>query len=341
MLNVEICQDPVGWDRYVEANPDAYNYHRWRWQQVIAETFGHQPQYLAAYSDGAIKGVLPLFSIRSRIFGNSLISVPFFTYGGMLADTQEAREGLMEKAVEFAGTQKIRRIELRQGGKLDCAWQQTSSKVTMDVALPASTDELWKRFSTGLRNKIRKGQKSEFRIQWGGGEAVSDFYSIFAANMRNLGTPVYPKSWFEAIFRHFPEQTRILNLWDGDRPVAGAFLSAYRHTLELPWSASLPDTRKKYSHYLLYWTFMEWAIQNGFRQLDLGRCTPGGGTYEFKRHWLCREQPLNWYNWVPAGAPVPQLRPDNARFQLAIEVWKHLPLAVANQLGPRVVRALP
>ncbi len=341
MIEVKLWEDPVSWDAYVEGNTESANYHRWRWQQVIESTFGHRGRYLAATDGGRICGVLPLVAIKSRLFGNSLVSVPFFSYGGVLADSDEARQRLLEKATDISRTLKTSRIELRQGPKTQCSWQETANKVSMEVPLPSTVDELWKRISTGLRNKVRKGQKSDLRVQWGGPEDIEHFYPVFAINMRNLGTPVYPKRWFEAIARAVPGCVRVLSLWDGQEAVASAFLVAYRGVLELPWSASVPDSRKKYSHVLMYWTFLEWAIQNGFRRMDLGRCTPGGGTYEFKRHFVCEEKPLHWYYWLPNGASVPELRPDNRKFKIAIEVWKRLPLAVANQLGPRIVRALP
>jgi FemAB-related protein (PEP-CTERM system-associated) len=211
----------------------------------------------------------------------------------------------------------------------------------MEVRLPPTVDHMWKKISTGLRNKIRKGQKSDLRVQWAGYDGIDTFYDVFALNMRNLGTPVYPKRWFQEIYRATPDSIHILNLWSGDRPVASAFLIGYGDTLELPWSASAPDSRKQYSHVLLYWTFLEWAIQNGYQTMDLGRCTPGGGTYEFKRHWGCDEKAMQWYYWSPPGSALPETRTDNKKFKLAIEAWKHLPLSVANRLGPHIVRALP
>jgi len=111
--------------------------------------------------------------------------------------------------------------------------------------------------------------------------------------------------------------------------------------LELPWAASLPDSREKFSPLLLYWSLLEYALEQGYRVVDLGRCTPGSGSHRFKLHWPCEERPLHWYYWLAPGVPVPELRPDNSRFRLATAVWKRLPLFVANSLGPRVVRSLP
>ncbi len=192
-----------------------------------------------------------------------------------------------------------------------------------------------------MRNKIRQGQKHNLRAEWGGLEAVPTFYQLFAANMRNLGTPVYAREFFENQIRRLPDRIRIVSLWDGATPVAAAFLTANQRTLQLPWSASLPQSRKKYSQVLMYWSFIQQAIADGFRKIDLGRCSRGSGTYEFKRHWEPIERPLHWYYWLAPGASMPQLRPDNAKFRLAVELWKRLPLAVANCLGPRLVRSIP
>ena len=116
---------------------------------------------------------------------------------------------------------------------------------------------------------------------------------------------------------------------------------AYRDVLELPWAVSLEDERRDFSPLLLYWTMLEWAVAQGFRRVDLGRCTPGSGNHAFKRHWTKDEKPLHWYYWLAPGSGLPEARPDNPRYHLAIEMWKRLPLAVANQLGPRIVRGLP
>ncbi len=128
---------------------------------------------------------------------------------------------------------------------------------------------------------------------------------------------------------------------DGKEPIAATFITTYRDRVELPWIASTPEGRKKYSSVLLYWTALEWAMQNGFRRVDLGRCTPGGGTHRFKAQWNCEEIPLPWCYWLKPGESLPQMRPDNPRFRIAVETWKRLPLGVANLIGPHIVRAIP
>ena len=340
-MNVELWNKSGPWDAYVESAPDASNYHRWVWKEVIEETYGHKGYYLAAVADGAIQGVLPLFAIKSRLFGHFLVSIPFFSYGGVLANAAEARQGLLARAVELAKELGARRIELRQENPCDSGWHVTSAKVAMQVVLPAARDELWKRLSSRLRNKVRHAQKDGLRTEWAGIDAVNNFYRVFASNMRNLGTPVYPKKWFENVCRHTPADARILMVLDDGRPIAGTFVSGFRETLELPWIASVPEGRRNYATELLYWTSLEWAAEKGYRRVDLGRCTPGGGVYRFKKQWICEEKPLHWHHWLVPGEPVPHLHADNPRFRWAVSIWKHLPLSVANRVGPYIVRSIP
>jgi FemAB-related protein (PEP-CTERM system-associated) len=341
MLTVDLMKSPDEWDQYVESAAQACNYHRWGWQHAVEKTFGHKPYYLAALEGCSIQGVLPLMYLKSWLFGRQLVSVPFFSYGGVLASSQTASEALVKRATELASDLGVRHIELRQGQAYEINWAETTSKVTMGIPLPKTSEELWKKLSSGMRNKIRSGRKSNFGVQWGGLEDIKPFYEVFAINMRNLGTPVYPRSWFENLYRCRPGDIRVLTLWEGRRPVAGAFLNSFRGTLELPWSVSLPSSRRKQAHVFLYWTFLEWAIEQGYQRMDLGRCTPGGGTYEFKKHWLCEERPLHWYRWTPSGKPIQQPSPSHEQHGLAVRIWKKLPLALANALGPRIVRAIP
>jgi serine/alanine adding enzyme len=340
-MKVGVCRDSALWDAYVETSTEAGNYHRWIWKRVIEETFGHAGYYLAAATDGAIQGVLPLVAIRSRLFGHFMVSVPFFSQGGVLADTDEAKTSLLAEAEELGRELGVRHIELRQGGECDLGWRAETSKVVMGLPLPSCVDELLGSLPGKLRNRIRHSEKQGFELRVGCLEAVRDFYPIFAVNMRHLGTPVYPREWFENICRGAPDRVRVLTAWEGKRAMAAAFVIGFRDTLEVPWSASLPDSRKKYSAMWLEWKMLEWAVENGYRWMDLGRSTPGSSSYSFKRQWTKDERPLHWYYWLAPGAALPELRKENPRYRWATKIWQRLPLAIANHLGPRIVRALP
>ena len=92
---------------------------------------------------------------------------------------------------------------------------------------------------------------------------------------------------------------------------------------------------------LLYWEALKHAIEQGGRRFDFGRSTTDSGTYRFKRQWGAQPTQLYWHYWLPRSAALPALNPDNPKYRLAIRLWQRLPLAVANRLGPRIVRYLP
>jgi len=340
-IKAEHWNDGRSWDAYVQAKPTASQYHQWVWKSVIEETYGHSTHYLAATENGAIRGALPLVELKSWTFGHFLVSLPYFNYGGFLADSPEAEEALLSAAAELARNLGARHIELRQGACCAVSWKEVCAKVAMVVRLPKTPEEMMARLSGRLRNKVRAASKAGFEVRWGGQEMVPALYKVFAINMRNLGTPVYPRSWFENVMRRGGAEARILALFDEAEPVAATLITTFRNAVELPWIASSPEGRKKYSTVLLYWTALEWALAQGYTSVDLGRCTPGGGVYQFKRQWECEEVPLHWYYWLPAGVPVPELRPSNPRYRLAIRAWQKLPVPVANWLGPRISRSIP
>lgn len=340
-MTVSECRTSERWDSFVNTQANAVNYHRWTWKAAIQGTFGHKPYYFIAEHDGAVEGVLPLFEIKSYLFGHSLVSMPFFTYGGVLARNDAARDALLTKAGDLANELRARHVELRQSRHGKKEWWGASCKVTMEVELNGDADNTFSRLNPKLRKRIRYALKNGLTAQWFGAEGVALFYPIFAANMRNLGTPVYPRKWFEALCQCEPKNISIVVLFDSGRPTAGAFLSAYRDTLEMPWAASIPESRKKFSPLLLYWSVIEHAHQNGFRKVDLGRCTPGSGNHAFKQHWATHERSLEWTYWLRPGAGFPELRPENSKFHYLVEIWKRLPMPVANGLGPIIVRSLP
>lgn len=339
-MNVSFCESGERWDTFVATMPEALSYHQWSWRQIVHDTFGHRSFYLAA-GNGSIEGVLPLFFIESRLFGKFLVSVPFSSYGGILAASEKARTSLLRASIDLARDLGARHIELRQGAANSTGFVDVAPKVTMEVDLPSTVEELWARFSGKLRKRIRAGRKRGLSAEWDCGEAVENFYRVFAVNMRNLGTPVYPLQLFLNIRRSQPDSVKVLILRFESRLAAAAFLIRHGTTLELPWAASAPEFRDIFSTNVLYCTLLERAVEEGFRKVDLGRCTPGSGNHQFKQRWGARGRPLHWCYWLSPNASIPEIRPNNPRYMWATRLWKFLPLGVANSLGPKIVRSIP
>lgn len=330
------------WDQYVLHSAAASGYHLSGWRRVIEEAFGHSTCYLTVRGEnGALCGLVPLVLLASRVFGRFLVSLPFVNYGGMIADSSEVRRLLEAGAIEQAKSLDAQHVELRQEMCEETPWVSTQRKVSMRLPLPPLYDDLLKGFPSKLRSQVRRAQKEGMVARVGGAECLDEFYTVFSRCMRDLGTPVYAKSFFGKILEVFPKDARICVVSHQDTPVAAGFLYGFRSTMEIPWAASDKRFNKLSPNMLLYGKVLEYACQQGFHVFDFGRSSPDSGTYKFKAQWGAQPHQLYWYYWTKDGREVPQLNPQNPKYGLAIRLWQTLPVAVANLVGPHIVKHLP
>jgi len=329
------------WNSYVDRNPAASIYHRAEWREIIQQTYGHEGYYfLARDSAGDIVGVLPLIRLKSRLFGDLLVSMPYFKTGGAVADHPSVEQQLMQAANDHAATLNIEHIEYRDD-ILREGFPVRSEKVNMILSLPGSRDELWNSFSSKLRAQVRRPLRENPEILFGGKKHLNDFYAVYARNMRDLGSPAHSKQFIRNIMSSFPDRSWIICLRLNNRPIAAGFLISHSDTLEIPLASTVRDVNHLSMNMLLYWEVLKFAVENGFRYFNFGRSSKDAGTFRFKQQWGAKPRQLYWHYWLNEGNDLPSLNPHNPKYALAINTWKKLPLVVTKWLGPRIVRNLP
>jgi serine/alanine adding enzyme len=334
----EACQ----WDAFVAGASGASIYHRYLWRDVIRSLFGHETHYLAARGDsGEIFGVLPLVRLKSRLFGDFLVSLPYFNYGGVLAQDDRIQSALLEGASELALGLGTNHVELRQRQSLPGNWPSRLDKVSMLLPLPGDPVQLWRSLPSKLRSQAKRPLREGAACEFGGEELLRDFYVVFSRNMRDLGTPIHAVRFFQTILRALPECTRIALVRLRRQPVAAAFLIEHAGTMEIPWASSLRPLNGLGINMQLYWNVLERAVFRGCHTFDFGRSTVEGGTFNFKKQWGALPVQLHWHYWLRHGGALPKLRPDNPKYRTAIAAWRRLPLPVANLIGPPLARNLP
>lgn len=334
--------DRTAWDGFVAGCDHARLYHRAVFRDLIEEVFGHRTYYLTARTeDGGITGVLPLARLSSRLFGDFLVSLPYFNYGGAAATDANVR-GVLEHAAEgLASGLAVSHVEFRDRCARDDGTPVRTDKVTRVRALPDTEDRLWQEVGSKVRAQVKKPLRSGAEAVVGGAELVDEFYGVFARNMRDLGTPVYTRVLFDTVCRYMGSDASVVVVRLAGRTVAAAVLLRHGASMEIPWASSLGEHNRLGVNMLLYWEVLAHAIRNGCRTFDFGRSTAGSGTDRFKRQWGGESVQLYWHYWLRSGAELPRLNPDNPRYRIATSVWKKLPLAVANRIGPSLVRNLP
>ena len=337
---IDAGDDSEQWDRLAASAGGSTLCHLFGWKQIMADVLGHECLYLAAADEaGRWRGILPLVRVRS-ILGHFLISVPFLNDGGPIGE-REAQQSLVEYAVAESMRSGASLLELRAREELPGPAVPSYRKLAVQLLLPSSVEVLWQRtIRAKLRSQIRRPTKEGMTFREGVSE-LDSFYQVFSRNMRDLGTPVLPRSFFERASAAFGSALVFATVYASNGlPVAAACCLLWREEIEVTWASSLREFNHQSPNMLLYFGLMESAVRRGVRIFNFGRGSPGGNTHRFKQQWGGRDVPLPWPSWArEASAGVPSA--DRPFYRLAVVAWRHLPLAVANRVGPRLARFLP
>jgi FemAB-related protein (PEP-CTERM system-associated) len=332
---------PAAWDAFLAGQPDATGYHAWAWRGIFERAFGHETVYLAAVEGDVLLGVLPLVVFRNRVFGRFAVSLPFVNYGGLCTDDASVAGALVSEAASIAARLKLSHVELRHVARRLPDLPAREHKVSMLLPLLADGTAQFASLDRKVRNQVRKAEGSGLTTRIGGVELLDAFYGVFTRNMRDLGTPVYSIRFFREILTAFPDRAEICLVDAGPVTAAAAITLKHRDTVEVPWASSRREYLAQCPNNLLYWRIIQHAIAGGAKTLDFGRSTPHEGTYRFKQQWGAQPHPLYWEYALVDRAGLPDLSPHNPRYGSAIAVWKRLPIAVTNRIGPHIVRSIP
>jgi FemAB-related protein (PEP-CTERM system-associated) len=329
------------WDTFVRTQSEGTLFHLTAWKRAIERAFGFVSRYLLAEDQGQIRGVLPLFLSSNWVQGRTLISTPFAVYGGICSDDPKARLALREAARQMAVKEGVNYLELREAyHAFGDGFLTKELYVTFEQELPADPEKLLKGFPKDTRYMIRKGQK-------GGLRSVNDktyldtFYDIYAASVRNLGTPVFSKMFFRILLEEFGDAAEVLTIWNGEDALAAVLSFRFRDTILPYYGGSLLEGRKFAANNFMYWEVFRSACERGLKTFDFGRSKLGTGSYFFKTQWNMRERPLPYQFFLVRRKDLPNFSPVNPKFKLATDIWKRIPLPLTKMLGPALVRLFP
>ncbi|WP_374763783.1 FemAB family XrtA/PEP-CTERM system-associated protein [Yunchengibacter salinarum] len=339
-----VSADRVAWDAYVAASDQAGFLHRAGWQDVVSRTTGYDTPFLLAERNGSLSGILPLALRRSVLFGRSGVSLPFCVAAGPVADDGESLRALDEEAWRRTRAIGGRALEYR-GVAADQArragWHVDDGTSASFVGpLAGSEDARLAAIPRKQRAVVRKALKAGLRVTLGP-DQLDSFYALYADSVHRLGTPVFPATLFRMLLRTFPDNVEIALVRDRhDRPVASLMSFYHGHTVMPYYAGSVAEARRLGAHDFMYFDLMNRAAERGFTRFDFGRSRVGSGPYHFKKHWGFTPQPLaTAWHLAPGATPLAPDR-EHGLMALASRIWRHLPLTVANRLGPPLARHL-
>jgi len=343
VVKVELTSTPETWQSFLEAHGYEGFYQRAEWLRVLKNGLEHQPVCLQATAGGRLAGVLPLAFVNTPLFGRFLVSLPYLNSSGIVAESPEVASALVDRAIEFAEQLDVRHLELRHEVATDHPklTATVTDKVHMRLALPETSDELWKSLKSKLRSQVRKPLNNEsLTVHWGTHDLLDEFYSVFTKNMRDLGTPPFSHKLFASMLDEFPGDAEFCCVRLDGQSVASGLLIHGPGVTQVPSASSLRKFNSTSANMLMYWHLLSRSIERGQQVFDFGRSSKGAGTYKFKAQWGAKESPAVWQHFVREGE-ANDMRPNSGKYDLMIKTWQKLPVWLTKVIGPSIVRGIP
>lgn len=327
------------WDQFVQASPEATFFHRAAWQTVIRDVFRHPTHFLYAERDGEIRGILPLAHVKSMLFGNALIALPFAVYGGIAASDPEAVTALEAEAQALARRLDVDHLEFRNLYARHTDWPKQDLYVTFRKEILPDIEANMLAIPRKQRAMVRKGINNGLVSTVD--RSADRFFELFADNVHRHGTPALPKRYFDALLRIFGDDCEILTVTTPEGQPLSSVLSFYFRDEVLPYYAGDDESARQFAaNDFKYWELMRRSCERGLKIFDYGRSKVGTGPYSFKKNWGFEPQPLHYEYCLYKRDSIPQNNPSNAKYKLFIEAWRRMPIGLANFLGPHIVRNL-
>jgi FemAB-related protein (PEP-CTERM system-associated) len=341
-VSVSANVEPALWDRFVESHPNGSPFHLMAWQRMVRETFGHEPLHLVATNaKGGLAAVLPLFLVRSRIFGRLLVSTPLAAYGGILADSEAVSRAMFDQAFRIAKERKVQFFEMRtfRNPMPDQLLLRKDIYVTFRTELQSDVEANMLAIPRKTRAEIREGIRNELEFKV---DAIgpSEFFQIYSESVRQLGTPVFPKRLFAAGLKHFGADCKIFSVhWKG-KLVSAVWTLFYKDEVVPYFGGSLREYNRLAVNNFMYWMLIKYGCENGYKIFDFGRSKKGTGSFDFKKRWGMTMTELPYEYALVRQQSLPDTSPLNPKFSKAIEIWRRLPLPVTQWVGPIVSKHL-
>lgn len=283
--------DREGWDAFVAAHPLGNFCQAWAWGEVKGRG-EWTPHRLGLFADDSLVAGAQVL-LRPLALGRSLAYAP----RGPVVDLTTT-DGAQLRAALFDGVQqfclKHRAICLKIDPCLTGTdrWLQlcgarpvaggdgfggTQPKWVMRLALTPGMDEVFSRFKSDYRNRIRKAGRRGVTVRLG--ETDADwlaFDELLRQTADRQEFRVRAKSYFAAIRDELdgPCQAALFLAEREGRAVGAILCVAYGPTCWYLYGGMNEEGREHYSGYLLQWEAIQWSANRGCTVYDFRGVAP-------------------------------------------------------------------
>lgn len=320
------------WNDFVYAREDATFFHLSGWKEVIERAFGHKTHFLYVENEGQISAILPLVHINSLLFGNNLVSVAPCVFGGIVAADEASYQLLDQEACRLAEELAVDTLEMRNKTQKSPDRPHKDLYVSFRKELDTDVEKNFLAIPRKQRAVVRKGIEAGLTSVIDSN--IDRLYRAYSESVRNLGTPVFSKKYFQTLKEVFADQCEVLSVEHNGKLIASV-MSFYFKDEVLPYYGGGTElARELKGNDFMYWEVMRRAVEKGVKVFDYGRSKIGTGSYSFKKNWGFTPEPIFYEYYLVKATAMPDINPLNPKYQFFIAAWKRLPLVVSQWVGP-------
>ena len=316
---------------------------------MIARCYSLEPHHLLG-SDS----LLPLFLVKSPLFGRKLTTQPFNFYGGVLSTSDESVRAIIDKARDVWKETNARYLEIKNVRALssDLVKEfnliERSPVVRYVVPLRARGEEFDKQLKRRFREKIHRLQRqasaADLTIHDGGPKSetsLRDFYDLLTDEYKFKHLMlVQPFRLFRLVAEAFPDLFHLYIAKLNGKAVGGAIILRFQKVDYYLWGAFDQKTEEFSPLTLVLAEAMRRAREAGSQTFDLGVTSRSHeGLNFFKSRWGGICEPLNYYYLANNPDDVPHLDYFNS-FRTARQMIKFVPRRMIQQISPLVINWL-
>ncbi|WP_157844495.1 GNAT family N-acetyltransferase [Chryseobacterium sp. Leaf394] len=274
---------------------------------------------------------------KLNLFGNGsyFSNAPYLSYGGHFSENERLNADFLKITDQPV---LIKSKELLSFEDSVRPIMVTDYK-TFLLDLSGGIDVVWnQRIKSKTRNQVRKAEKNKFQIKTGGEELLNDFYQVIAEAWRDLGTPTHSKEFYRNIVNYFDDPSKFhgqfMIIYIEDKPVSAACIIFSDDYICHPYAATLKEFNKYSVNNILYWNIIKFAVEKKIAVFDMGRSRNGQSTVKYKLSWGAEPVQLYYYYFNKKSHTNDE---DGKLVRFLINMWKKLPLSIANFLGPKLI----
>lgn len=334
-INVINPSQDSRWDEFVENHALGCVFHHSRWKEVIEETFPQtKPCYLIAEgANGAVRGCIPIFLVKSWITGSRLVSLPFSLHCDPLVDSQDVFESLAEAVLRKQRESGSSFTEVRTRfagnlfGKTDFIRFQGYKNHTL--SLEPEIEALRKSFHrTCVRQRINRAEQSNLTVKEACSEAdMRTFYELHCMTRKKFGMPPQPYRFYQNMWKilHPQKMLGVLIAKYGSQPVSSLLMLKYKQRIHAEYMGTDDKFLQHSPNILLFWKAIQKSKAEGYQFFDFGGSHASNiALINFKRRWGTVEEDIPHYNFPDTKGFSAELE-NSTKYRLLTTIGRKMP----------------